>query len=129
MIGEAVRSVDAAMLASAVGSGSLDVLATPALIALMEQSACAAVEGRMAEGQTTVGVRIDMRHLAPTPPGLEVRARAELVEIDGRKLVFRVEAFDAREKIGDGLHERAIVDGARRLSRATAKLDRSDSVR
>jgi predicted thioesterase len=120
--GEVQASVEPFMLASAVGSGGLDVLSTPWLVALMERAACAAVEGRLdGAGQTTVGVRLDVRHLSPSPPGIEVRARAELLEVDGRRLVFRVEAFDAHERIGEGTHERAIVDTARLLARADAK--------
>jgi fluoroacetyl-CoA thioesterase len=122
LVGEVTLQVEPAMLASAVGSGDLEVFSTPWLIAAMERAACRAVEGRLAEGQTTVGVRIDVQHLAATPPGAQVRARAELVEIDGRKLVFRVEAFDVQDRIGEGQHERAIVDGARLVARAAAKL-------
>ena len=122
LVGEATLTVERAMLASAMGSGNLDVLATPALIALMENAACQAVEGHLADGQTTVGVSVEVRHLAPTPTGSVVRARAELVEVDRRRLVFQVEAFDEREKIGEGSHERAVVDAARLLARAAAKL-------
>jgi predicted thioesterase len=121
LVGEAVRTVAPSMLASAVGSGSLDVLATPALIALMEEAACQAVAAYLGSDQTTVGTRIEVRHLAPTPPGVEVRARAEVVEVDGRRLTFRVEAFDPTEKIGEGTHERALVDPVRLLARAAAK--------
>ena len=110
------------MLASTVGSGGLDVLATPALIALMEHAARNAVEPHLPADQTTVGVHIDVRHLAASPLGAQVRVRAELIELSGRRLIFRVEAFDAHEKIGEGTHERAIVDPARLLSRASAKL-------
>jgi fluoroacetyl-CoA thioesterase len=122
LLGEVEAQVDAGMLASAVGSGSLDVFATPWLVALLERAACAAVEGRLGDtAQTTVGVRLDVRHLAPTPLGAEVRARAELVQVDGRRLVFRVEAFDAQERIGEGTHERTVVDAARLQARAEAK--------
>jgi predicted thioesterase len=120
-VGEARRMVDASMLASALGSGSLDVFATPAMLALMELAACQALEGHLTPGQTSVGTRLDVAHLAPTPPGVEVRARAELVEVDGRRLVFRVEAFDHQERIGEGSHERALVDPQRLLARANAK--------
>jgi predicted thioesterase len=121
--GEVQVRVEAGMLASAVGSGSLEVLSTPWLVALLERAACAAVEGRLGDAAqtTTVGVRIDVRHLAPTPAGAVVRAQAELVEVDGRRLVFRVEAFDATERIGEGTHERAIVDATRLQARADAK--------
>ncbi len=113
--------VDASLLASALGSGNLDVFATPALVGLMEQAACAAFDGHLPLDQTSVGVRIDIAHLAATPPGVEVRARAELVEVDGRRLMFRVEAFDPRDLIGEGRHERALVDPDRLLARANAK--------
>jgi predicted thioesterase len=121
LVGEVRWVVDESMLASALGSGSLDVFATPALVALMESAACQALEGHLAPRQTSVGTRLDIAHLAPTPPGVEVRARAELVEIDGRRLVFRVEAFDHEERIGEGRHERALVDPQRLLARANAK--------
>jgi predicted thioesterase len=121
LVGEARRVVDASMLASALGSGSLDVFATPALVALMESAACLALEGHLAAEQTSVGVRLDIAHLAPTPPGVEVRARAELIEVDGRRLKFRVEAFDQQERIGEGSHERALVDPQRLVARANAK--------
>jgi predicted thioesterase len=123
LVGEARRVVDAAMLASAMGSGSLDVLATPALVALMEQAACAAVAAQLGPDQTTVGTRLEISHLAPTPPSAEVRAHAELIEVDGRRLVFRLEAFDSHDRIGEGRHERVLVDAQRLLARANAKRD------
>jgi predicted thioesterase len=125
LVGEARRVVDASMLASSMGSGSLEVLATPALVALMEQAACAAIDAHLGPEQTSVGVRIEMSHLAPTPPGIEVVARAELVEVDGRRLVFRLEASDPHDRIGEGRHERALVDPRRLLGRASAKLPTS----
>src|SRR5260221_14043912 len=108
LVGEAHATVDDSMLASALGSGAVQVFSTPSMIALMEGAACRAVESVLPPGQTTVGTHLDVRHLAATPLGLEVRARAELLEVDGRTLKFRVEAFDAQEKIGEGTHERAI---------------------
>jgi len=120
-VGEARLVVGSEHLASAYGSGSIDVFGTPGLVALMEQAACAAVEPLLVVGSTTVGTRIDVRHLAATPPGLEVRARAELVEVDGRRLVFRVTAADPVETIGEGVHERALVDPARLLARTAGK--------
>jgi fluoroacetyl-CoA thioesterase len=121
LVGEVQTIVDASMLAGSVGSGGLDVFSTPSMIALMELAACRAVETSLPPGQTTVGTRLDVRHLAATPPGIAVRARAELLEVDGRKLVFHVEAFDTHEKIGEGTHERAVVDPGRLLARALAK--------
>ena len=87
----------------------------------MENAARSAVEPLLPPDQTTVGVRVDVRHLAATPPGEQIRARAELIEVDGRRLVFHVEAFDTHEKIGEGTHERMVVDPARLLARAHAK--------
>jgi fluoroacetyl-CoA thioesterase len=121
LVGESTATVGAAHLASAVGSGGLEVFSTPSLVALMENAARSAVEPLLPADQTTVGVRVDVRHLAASPPGELVRARAELVEVDGRRLVFHVEAFDTHEKIGEGSHERMVVDPARLLARATAK--------
>ncbi|HLZ26469.1 MAG TPA: thioesterase family protein [Chloroflexota bacterium] len=121
LIGELTTTVEPSTLASSVGSGGLDVLSTPSLIALMENAARSAVESLLPPDRTTVGVRVDVRHLAATPPGDQVRARAELVEVDGRRLIFHVEAFDSHEKIGEGTHERMVVDPARLLARAQAK--------
>jgi fluoroacetyl-CoA thioesterase len=121
LTGELTITVEPSTLASAVGSGGIEVFSTPSLIALMENTARSAVEPLLPPDQTTVGVRVDVRHLAATPPGEHVRARAELVEVDGRRLVFHVEAFDSHEKIGEGTHERMVVDPARLLARALAK--------
>src|SRR5258708_18318430 len=115
LVGESTALVDDSKLARSVGSGGLDVFSTPSLIALMEKAARPAVEPLLPADQTTVGVRVDVRHLAASPPGEQVRARAELVEVDGRRLVFHVEAFDTHEKIGEGSHERMVVDPARLL--------------
>lgn len=121
--GEAARTVTAADLASAIGSGRLDVFGTPAMLGLIELAAVNAVDHLLPDGSTTVGTRLDVRHLAPSPLGIEVRARAELVAVDGRKLTFQVTAFDRVEQIGEGTHERAIVDAARLLGRASSKID------
>jgi fluoroacetyl-CoA thioesterase len=119
--GESTTRVDASNVASAVGSGGLDVFSTPSLIALMENAARLAVEPLLAADQTTVGVRVDVRHLGASPSGEHIRAHAELTEVDGRRLIFHVEAFDTHEKIGEGTHERMVVDPARLLARAQAK--------
>jgi predicted thioesterase len=126
LVGEVEARVEAHMLAVAVGSGSLEVLGTPWMVALMEAAACRAVEGRLADAQTTVGTRIDVRHIAATPLGVSVQARAELVEVDGRQLVFNVEAFDSTEKIGEGTHQRALVDVARLMQRADVKREKPE---
>ena len=103
------------------GSGLVPVFSTPALVGLMESAAVKALEGHLPPGQTSVGGRIDVRHLAATPVGMHVRARAELAEIEGRRLIFRVEAWDEAEKIGEATHERFIVDQEKFLARANAK--------
>ena len=121
LVGEAHAVVRPADLASAIGSGRLDVYGTPAMLGLVELAAVYAVDHLLADGATTVGTRLDVRHLAPSPLGIAVRARAELVAVDGRRLTFTVEAFDAVEKIGEGTHDRAVVDGARLLARANQK--------
>src|SRR5687767_8240633 len=90
LVGEARVVVDQTNLASAYASGAVDVFATPAMIGLMEHAAIEAVESFLPEGSASVGSHLYVRHLAATPPGLEVRARAELLEIDGRRLRFRI---------------------------------------
>ena len=121
LVGEAHAVVQQADLASAIGSGRLDVYGTPAMLGLIEISAVNAVDHLLADGSTTVGTRLDVSHLAPSPLGIAVRARAELVAVDGRRLTFTVEAFDAVDKIADGTHERVVVDASRLLARANAK--------
>jgi len=118
---EVRRKVTPDITASHLGSGNVEVLATPAMIALMEQAAVRAVDPLLPEGQKTVGVAVEVKHLAPTPVGMEVSARAELIEVDGRKLLFKVEAHDEREKVGEGLHRRMIIDIERFASRVKEK--------
>ncbi|SHI78048.1 thioesterase family protein [Desulfofundulus thermosubterraneus] len=120
--GEAVTRVTEDNTALAYGSGGAKVFATPAMIGLMEKAALSSVDPLLEPGQITVGIRVDVEHLAATPVGMEVVARSELVEIDGKRLVFRVEARDEQELIGRGTHERFIVNQERFLSRTAAKL-------
>ncbi len=101
------------LTAAVYGSGLVAAFATPALVALMENAAFNAVRPYLAEGQTTVGIEVNIKHLAATPPGMRVRARAELVQFNGRRLDFKVEAWDDVEKIGVGTHARMIVDNER----------------
>jgi fluoroacetyl-CoA thioesterase len=107
--------------ASKWGSGLVPVYSTPALVGLMESTSVAALGGCLSPGQTTVGTHIDLRHLAATPVGMEVRARAELTGVAGRKLVFKIQAWDAVELIGEAEHERFIIDEVRFLDRIQAK--------
>jgi predicted thioesterase len=107
--------------AECLGSGSVPVFGTPALVGLMEGAAIRALAGHLPPDTTSVGSRIDVRHLAPTSVGVRVRARAELQEVDGRRLVFRVEAWDEGQQIGEATHERFLVDRERFIARATVK--------
>jgi predicted thioesterase len=92
-----------------VGSGGLDVLATPAMIALMEKAAYLAAQSNLPIGFSTVGTLVEIKHIAATPVGMNIRANAELTGIEDKKLVFKVEAFDESGKIGEGSHERYII--------------------
>ena len=109
MRGEATLVVGEAQTAAAFGAGGVQVLGTPVMIGLMENAAWRLVQPHMNAGETTVGTLVNVRHLAATPLGDTVTATAELVEIDGRRLVFRVEARDSRQVIGEGTHERSRV--------------------
>ena len=104
-----------------VGSGKIKDLATPVMVMMMEEAALNAVEGLLPEGHQTVGTRLDITHTAATPVGMRVRATAELVRVEGRKLTFRVAARDEKEAIGEGTHERIIVNVARFDKRAQDK--------
>ncbi|MEW6727007.1 MAG: thioesterase family protein [Bacillota bacterium] len=107
--------------ALAYGSGEVDVLSTPRMVALMEQAAVNCVRDALPEGMTSVGISLDIKHLAATPPGMRAEATARLVEVNDRRLVFEVEARDERDLIGRGRHERFIVDARRFLEKARAK--------
>ena len=107
--------------AAAMGSGLLPVFATPAMLALMEQAAASSVQPFLPEGQGTVGTRLEVSHLAATPIGLAVRAESELIAVDRRKLRFSVRAWAGEELIGEGEHERFVIDSARFLEKAMAK--------
>lgn len=116
--GQAALRVGPTHTAEAWGSGDVPVYGTPSLVALLEAAAVNAVAGRLEPGETTVGTWLDVSHLAATPVGAEVRAEAELIAIEGRKLTFTVEAFDPREKIGECRHNRMIVSRDRFLAKA-----------
>src|SRR4030095_14224215 len=89
--------------------GGDGVLSTPAMIGLMERAGIQAVQAVLPEGYTTVGFEVNVKHFAATPKGKKVTARAELLEVDGRKLGFKVEVHDEDKKVGEGTHRRAIV--------------------
>jgi predicted thioesterase len=121
LTGERTATVIEELLATNLGSGGVEVYATPAMIALMESAAVAAIAPLLPEGQGSVGIALDVRHLAATPPGQQVRARAEVTAVDGRKVTFAVQAWDEHELIGEGTHTRYVIDVARFLARAEAK--------
>ena len=118
---EAYEVVHDHLLATTMGSGSVAVYATPAMVALMEAAAVAALGPALSEGQSSVGIALDVRHLAATPPGLQVRARAEVIEVQGAKIKFSVQAWDEQELIGEGTHTRYVIDVARFMERVQAK--------
>ena len=103
------------------GSGLVPVYSTPALVGAMEKTAVLALEKHLPIGQTTVGGRIEVQHLAPTPVGMKVRVAAELIEVEGRKLVFKIEAWDEVEKIGEASHDRFVVDQFKFMEKVRAK--------
>ena len=119
--GLAETTVNESNTAAAMGSGLLPVFATPAMLALMEQAAAGSVQPFLSEGQGTVGTRLSVSHLAATPMGLTVRAESELIAVDRRKLRFAVRAWAGEELIGEGEHERFVIDNARFLEKALAK--------
>ncbi|MGI6239258.1 MAG: thioesterase family protein [Christensenellales bacterium] len=119
--GESSIDVTEENTALAYGSGELPVYATPALVALMEQACFTSVVRALAPGQGTVGTRMEVRHLSPTPVGMRVHCESALIEIDRRKLVFEVKAYDDAGLIGEGVHERFIIENAPFLEKANAK--------
>jgi fluoroacetyl-CoA thioesterase len=109
--------VDESMTADRFGNTGVKVLATPMLVSYFELAAHRLAMRALGPGQGTVGFRVDIRHLAPTPVGMRVTFRATLAERDGRRLLFRVEADDERQRVGEGMHERFVVDMERFLAR------------
>ena len=116
-----VEEKDTAM---SYGSGTLAVLATPRMIALMEESAYKCIDKYLEEGQSSVGTYLDVKHLAATPVGMEVYAESEVVEVDGRKVVFSVKAYDEKGIIGEGKHERFIVFSEKFVAKTYQKLEK-----
>lgn len=109
------------MTAEVMGSGTLPVYATPSMIALMENTASKSVQAQLEDGQGTVGTLINVKHVSATPVGMEVTCETTLVEADRKRLVFEVKAFDEAGLIGQGTHERFIIDNEKFLSKAQSK--------
>lgn len=122
MKGEAFTDVERTDTAAEVGSGSLLVYATPCMVALMEGAACNAIEAAVPEDKSTVGIELNIRHIAATPVGMEVRAEAEVTAMEGSIITFAVTAYDESGKIGEGTHKRAVVTSQRFLEKTYAKL-------
>ena len=118
---EKTETVSEKNTASALGSGGLVVYGTPAMILLMEMAALSVTASLLPPGWSTVGTELNVKHLAATPVGMKVSARAELISIDGRALVFKVEAHDEAGKIGEGTHSRFIIENERFLAKTAAK--------
>ncbi len=121
LTGTTEMTVKVGNTAKEVGSGSVAVFATPMLVAIMENAAINALKGNLPEGSTTVGMDVNIKHLAATPLGMKVVAKAELLEVDGRRLSFRVEAYDDVEKVGEGTHQRFILDQEKFMAKAELK--------
>ena len=103
--------------AATMGSGDMDVFATPAMVALMENAAMLAVAAHLPEGSATVGTQMNTSHIKASPLGATITASAELTEVEGRKLTFAVKAWDEKGTIGEGVHTRFVVDRERFLSK------------
>ncbi len=123
--GNAQLVVAAEHTAPRVGSGRIAVLATPVMINVIEAAALAAIEHLLPEGHQSLGIHLDVRHFAATPVGLTVTATAEVTAVEGRTVTFRVEARDDSEVIGDGTHQRVVVNVARFDQRVQRKMNGS----
>lgn len=120
--GTASTTVTPEKTAEACGSGSLPVFGTPFMLALMEEATCNALSGALEDGQSTVGVSMDIQHSAPSPVGMEVRAECTLTEVNGKMLTFSVTAYDQAGEIGSGTIRRCIIRSESFISRCQSKL-------
>ncbi len=127
MRSEQTFMVEEKYTAGHIGSGSLRVLATPSMIAFMERVAANFMQNQLYPGMSSVGVLVDVRHLAATPVGCSVRVTCEVTAVDGRRVDFAVEAWDEIEKVGEGRHQRVVIDVERFLKRLEAKLPKAGS--
>lgn len=121
---EVEMKVSTSDTAKAHGSGDLNVYATPAMIALMENAATNCVKEQLPEGFTTVGIEINVKHIRATPVGANVRSEALLEKVDGKRLFFKVEAYDDLGKIGEGINIRYLVNSEKFLKKATTTSDK-----
>ena len=121
--GRAETVVNDANTAQAACSGALPVFGTPFMCALMEEAAWKSIAPHLEPGQSTVGTKLDITHDSATPVGMKVWAESEVTQVDGKRLVLKVAAFDERGPIGQGTHERFIVTDERFLSKTAKKLE------
>ncbi|MBQ6306059.1 MAG: thioesterase family protein [Bacteroidales bacterium] len=103
--------------AAVYGSGALEVFATPAMIALMEKTCLESVADKIGEGNTTVGIAVNIKHLKASPVGSTIRCDAEITEVDRRRLVFEVKCFEGETLVGEGIHERFVVNSEKFMSK------------
>ena len=118
--GESITRVDASNLAKTLGSGGLEVFSTPSLITLMERAALESVSPYLSEGTSTVGTLVNVRHLAASVEGAVIRCESELTGVDRRRLTFSVRAYDGKTLVGEGIHERFIVNDMVFMEKARA---------
>lgn len=121
IIGKQIIKVTEEMTAEKLGSGKLPVYATPNMITLIENTASASVEEYLEEGQGTVGTFVNVKHLAATPIGMSVTCETELTQVDRKRLVFETKVYDESELIGEGIHERFIIDKEKFMGKAEGK--------
>lgn len=127
MVGEATEKVTPESSASHIGSGNVGVYATPRMVLLVERTCHDLLARHLPEGQVSVGIEINLKHLAPTPIGDVVRIRSEITELNGNRIVFHAEIWDSEELIGEADHQRAIIDVERFLKRVENKASSIDS--
>jgi len=119
--GESEKIVTEDITAGALCSGSLPVFATPAMIAMMEETCFKSIHPMLEEGYGTVGTRLEVDHLSPTPVGMKVRCESMLIQIDGRKLTFDVKVYDEKGLVGTCVHERFIINNEKFTAKASQK--------
>lgn len=120
--GQAEALVEQEDTAKTVGSGDLLVYATPCMVALMEGAACESIAPYLAEGESSVGISMNVAHTSATPVGMEVRAESRVTAVDGRKVTFEITAFDEKGEIGRATHERVVIKAERFLEKTYDKL-------
>ena len=116
-------TVEERMTAKAVGSGALEVYSTPSMVALIEETAWRSVANELKEGEGTVGTKLEITHVSATPVGAKVRCETELISVDRRRLIFLASVYDENGKIGDGTHERFIINNEKFMNKAKHKFD------